>query len=308
MGFPIIINYFLILPTIYVMKPKFVFYFIAIVLLGLWLYKQHTHVYLAQCGDSQFQQEILERLQFIAHRQIQQKNLPLYQNNQTMQQYDYLQIQVANITTQQAATRKNPVAQCLATLKMSPQTHIQKTINLAPLIKQHHTVWQPETQTTTLLFTANNNRDSLTEAVQMDWQQLEEIVKLPTELVLAWNERANQTLPATPPKSSPRPQNTTPFVPAPPKPKPKPTPPATESQNSFTEAEFKKLSERDQKAVLSKEISDLILGLTPAERQTWFKQRNENKASLWSCQFKQNCTVEQLQAQKRVLQKIRKNH
>lgn len=265
-------------------------------------------MYLAQCGDSQFQQEILERLQFIAHRQIQQKNLPLYQNNQTMQQYDYLQIQVANITTQQAATRKNPVAQCLATLKMSPQTHIQKTINIAPLIKQHHTVWQPETQTTTLLFTANNNRDSLTEAVQMDWQQLEEIVKLPTELVLAWNERANQTLPATPPKSSPRPQNTTPFVPTPPKPKPKPTPPATESQNSFTEAEFKQLGERQQKAVLSKEISDLILGLTPAERQTWFKQRNENKASLWSCQFKQNCTVEQLQAQKRVLQKIRKNH
>lgn len=304
MGFPIIINYFSIFPTIYVMKPKFVFYFIAIVLLGLWLYKQHTHVYLAQCGDSQFQQEILERLQFIAHRQIQQKNLPLYQNNQTMQQYDYLQIQVANITTQQAATRKNPVAQCLATLKMSPQTHIQKTINIAPLIKQHHTVWQPETQTTTLLFTANNNRDSLTEAVQMDWQQLEEIVKLPTELVLAWNERANQVLPATPPKSSPRPQNTTPFVPAPPK--PKPTPPATESQNSFTEAEFKKLSERDQKAVLSKEISDLILGLTPAERQAWFKHRDEH--SMWRCQLGNVCTVEIFLEQKRVLQNIKKNY
>lgn len=289
------------------MKPKFVLSFIAVMLLGLWAYKQHTHVYLAQCGDPQFHQEIVERLQFIAHRQITQKNLPLYQANQTMQQYDYLQIQVANITTQQAATRKNPVAQCLATLKMSPQVHIQKTIPIAQLMQQHHTVWQPETQTTTLLFTANNNLGSLTEAVQMDWQRLEEIVKLPTELVLAWNERANQTLPTVPPKSSPRPKNTTPFVPAPPKPKP-PTTPATEPPERFTAAELKQLSERDHKAVLSKEISDLILGLTPAERQAWFKYRSENKASLWSCQFDQNCTVAQLQEQKRVLQKIRKNH
>lgn len=187
------------------MKAKFVLCLIVCLLLGLWFHKQKTHVYLAQCGDSQFHEEILYQLQQSISREMHQ--LPERQREQTMGQYHALQIQIPTIKTQITATREQPTAHCIATVKMSPQNHLQQILPLKQLFQQHQTVWQPEMQTASLRFTANSNHDELSEAVKINLHDTQQLLKLPTKILLEWNALTQKQLNPTP---SPKPQNTPP--------------------------------------------------------------------------------------------------
>lgn len=254
------------------MKSKFILFFYIVAMIGLWSYKKYTHVYLAQCSDSQFHAEILYQLRQITPQHM--TSLPSQQLELAMGQYDALQIYLSNIQTQKHATRESPVAHCIATLKIAPQVYLKQKIALPPIFQQHKTIWQPETQTATLRFTANNNHDTLTEAVQMDLSQKLDLTKLPAHILLEWNaltqKQLNPTAPALQPKPEPKAKAK--------KPEPKPEPKPKSEEELFVEGLYHQDVFRKENSVvahirrlitLETQKDDLISSLSPNQLKQW---------------------------------------
>lgn len=254
------------------MKSKYIllsYALLFIVLLVLNFYEQRSPIYSTRCDEPRFYNLMLNHSEYWV-----KSHLPDEQRSQIMKQYDFLQIEVLDIETYARATSRSPSLYCIATLKMSPHLPSQQQ-SFTHLFQQHKTHWQPETQTTTIGFIVGKKSFQI-----MDNQKLIDTAKLPAQILMEWNASAPTA--------------------------PQAKPPVAKQAESFTAAEFKALSYKDQMAVLSKEIADLILSLTPAERQAWFKHRDEHV--MWRCQLGNVCTVEIFLEQKRVLQNIKKNY
>lgn len=175
------------------MKIEVFTYIFCIVVAIVLYYKISNHVYIAKCNDKQFHHVLIGTLK----SQVKQRlTKPPYSLTEAQIQkhndlINQLNLQPIATFTQKAATKKYPVAECVTTWQIQPNSTLSikiKPIDLQTILYRYD--WEISTQTfQATKFTLNANQDDIWDAVTLDENtqlvnSLAEIVFTATELPL----------------------------------------------------------------------------------------------------------------------------
>ena len=243
------------------MKIEVLTYIFCIVVMIGSCYKTLTHVYIAKCSDTQFHHVLIGTL----NSQVKQRlTKPPYSLTEAqIQQHDDLitQLNLKPIATftQKAATKKHPVAECVTTWQIQPNSTLStkiKPIDLQTILYRYD--WEASTQSfQAVKFTLDANQDDIWDAVTLP--ENTQLINSLAEIVFTATELSLNT-PTTQTASTPQPTEVDEFL---------------QQQLNDIQAQID--------AIPQDEIDALINQFTPRQQAAWVNIRASLTQQLNEC-------------------------